>query len=98
MSAKIAFRPIADAEFIESAQWYENQRAGLGLEFIDEVQKVIDTISEEPLRYPITLRDIREGVVSRFPFAVYYRVKPDRVIILAVFHSSRDPAIWQARN
>jgi plasmid stabilization system protein ParE len=98
MSKRIVFYPVADAEFLESAEWYEDQRNGLGLEFIDYVQHVLDNIAENPLRYPVVFKDIHEGLVSKFPFAVYYRVKADRVIILAVFHSSRDPAIWQSRN
>ena len=30
---KISFRPLADAEFTEAAQWYEDQRQGLGLQY-----------------------------------------------------------------
>jgi toxin ParE1/3/4 len=89
---------MADAEFIESAEWYEDHRAGLGLKFIDQVQQVLDILAENPSRYPVVFEDIREGLVSEFPFAVYYRVKPNQVVILAVFHCSRDPAVWQARN
>lgn len=98
MKKKIVFRSTADAEFTESAEWYEDQRQGLGLQFIAHVQKALDDIEEDPLRYPIAVRDIREGIVSKFPFAIYYRVKPEHIVILAVFHCSRDPAIWQSRN
>jgi plasmid stabilization system protein ParE len=69
----------------------------LGGELIAEVERVLDSIADDPLRYPIVFKDIREAIVARFPFAVYYRVKPGRVIIIAVFHCSRDPGIWQAR-
>ena len=98
MNPKLAFRPVADAEFIESAEWYENRWAGLGLEFIDQVQEVLARIAEDPKQYPEVFEDIREGLVSGFPFAIYYRVKPGRVVILAVFHASRDPTVWQSRN
>ena len=98
MTRKLVFRRVADAEFNEAALWYERQRDGLGLDLIEQVQNVIDRIAEDPLRYPIILRDIREAIVSRFPFAVYYHVKTDRIVILAVFHCSRDPSIWQSRN
>lgn len=94
----LVFRPAADNEFVESASWYEDQQEGLGLRFIDHVQEVLDNIAANPLRYPIVARDIREAIVSKFPFAVYYRIKSDRVVILAVFHCSRDPAICQSRN
>ena len=98
MSKQLVFRPVADAEFVESAAWYEDQHEGLGVEFIDHVQRVLDSISENPLRYPIVFKDFREGLVSKFPFAVYYRVKRDRVVVVSIFHCSRDPAIWQSRN
>jgi plasmid stabilization system protein ParE len=98
MGKQLVFRPAADAEFNEAALWYEEQRQGLGFEFIDQIQGVLDKIQDNPLQYAIALQDIREALVSRFPFAVYYRVKIDRLIILAVFHCSRDPQIWQSRN
>jgi plasmid stabilization system protein ParE len=95
---RFVFRAVADAELPQSAEWYERQQDGLGLRFIDQVQKVLDNILESPERYPVALRDVREAIVSKFPYAVYYRVKSDRVVILAVFHCSRDPAQWQSRN
>jgi plasmid stabilization system protein ParE len=95
---KISFRPVADVEFTEAAQWYEDQRQGLGLQFIGAVQKTVDDIAANPLGFPVVLRDIREAIVSKFPFSVYYRIKSNRVVVLAVFHSSRDPAAWQSRN
>ncbi len=97
MSLPITFRPIAQGEFDEAALWYEDQRPGLGDEFVAEVQQVLDTLAEHPERYPLALADVREALVPRFPYCVYYRVRSDRIVIIAVFHSSRDPAVWQAR-
>jgi len=98
MTRELFFRRIADAEFAESARWYEDQREGLGFEFIDHVQQTLDRIAEDPLRYPIILRDIREAVLSKFPFAIFYRIKQDRVVIISIFHCSRDPSAWQSRD
>lgn len=97
MSLPLALRRAAQAEFDDSAVWYESQRTGLGWDFVGEVQSVFDAIVDQPDRYPIVASDVREAMVRRFPFCVYYRVKPKRVVILAVFHTSRDPAIWQSR-
>jgi len=33
----------------------------------------------------------------RFPYGIYYRVYADRVEVIAVQHSRRDPADWQSR-
>ena len=59
---------------------------------------VPDTTSQHPDRYPVAEGDVREAAVSRFPYCVYYRVKPDRAVVVAVFHASRDPSIWQGRK
>jgi plasmid stabilization system protein ParE len=42
--------------------------------------------------------DIRRVVARRFPYAVYYRRREDRIVVLAVFHGRRHPRIWQARR
>jgi plasmid stabilization system protein ParE len=98
MSLPIVFRPAAQGELDDAAAWYEGRRAGLGDDFLAEVQQVLDTIANQPERYPIADGDVRQAPVSRFPYCVYYRVKPDRVVVIAVFHTSRDPAIWQGRK
>ena len=98
MTQPLIFRPAAEAEFDESAAWYEAQQPGLGGEFVAEVQAVLDVIAGQPKRYPVVSGDVREAPVSRFPFCVYDRAKPDRVVVIAVFHTSRDPAVWQSRS
>jgi toxin ParE1/3/4 len=45
----------------------------------------------------VVFANIRKGVVRRFPYCVFYRPHPDRVEVIAVFHSSRDPSSWQSR-
>jgi plasmid stabilization system protein ParE len=41
--------------------------------------------------------DIRKAVVTKFPYCVFYRELSDRVEVIAVFHTSRDPSVWQQR-
>jgi plasmid stabilization system protein ParE len=38
--------------------------------------------------------EVRRAVVSRFPYAVFYRIEPKRVVVLAVLHMARDPKVW----
>jgi len=70
----------------------------LSQSFAAEVQAVLDTIAVQPLRYPVAVRYIREGPLSRFPYCVYYRVRSDWIIVIAIYHQSRDPAGWQSRS
>jgi plasmid stabilization system protein ParE len=98
MSLPIVFRRAARAEFDASVAWYDHQQAGLGNDFVAEIQEVPDTIATHSDQYPVVLGTIREAQVLRFPYAVYYLVKPDRIVVIAVFHASRDPLIWQRRK
>lgn len=97
MSLDIQLRDEAEIEFDEAFDYYDARRVGLGAEFVAEVQRVFDRIAANPFIHQIELEDIRKAVVRRFPYCVFYRPQADRVEILAVFHTSRDPAEWQER-
>lgn len=97
MTLPVVLRAEAQAEFQEAFDYYEGQRPGLGVTFAARVQEVFDRISANPQVHAAVLADIRKAVVARFPYCVFYRAHADRVEVIAVFHSSRDPSIWQGR-
>ena len=98
MKRSLVVRRITQREFDDAVDWYDRQRPGLGTEFIDEIQRVFDSILKNPLRYGVVQQDFREALANRFPYAVYYHVEPHRIVIMAVIHTARDPAIWQGRS
>ncbi|ETX08512.1 MAG: hypothetical protein ETSY2_04995 [Candidatus Entotheonella gemina] len=98
MSLPVVLRPEARFEFDEAFDWYEQQRPGLGVEFVEHVQEVLDWLSARPELYAQVFQDIRRAVVRRFPYSVFSKVEPQQVVVSAVFHSRRDPKIWQART
>jgi len=98
VSLPLNFHPAVRDEIDSAHDWYEQRQAGLGRAFLDEVQRVLAEITANPARYGFADADIREGPLHRFPYAVYYRVLPDRIRVLAVYHTSRHPAGWQTRR
>ncbi len=98
MSRPILFRRIAQVEFDSAADWYDKEQSGLGTEFIHEVRRVLGLIASQPDRYPIVEDGIREAILQRFPYAVYFQVNPLQIDILSVFHTSRDPSTWRSRQ
>jgi plasmid stabilization system protein ParE len=68
----------------------------LGARFTAAVYRVVEQAALNPRRYAAVYGDIREGIVQGFPFCVYYKVDGAQLVVLAVFHASRDPSIWQA--
>lgn len=97
MNVPVVLRPVAQDEADEAARWYEGKQVGLGADFLAELQRVLDVIGGQPDRYPVVLGDTREAPLARFPYCVYYRQRPGRVVVTAVFHTSRDPSDWQRR-
>lgn len=98
MTLLVSFRRAARAEFIEAAEWYEERQAKLGVQFIAEIGRCVGVAAEHPLIFGTVHHDIRRVVVNRFPYSIYYRPESSRIVVLAVFHASRDPSIWQHRR
>jgi plasmid stabilization system protein ParE len=97
MSLKVAFRRAAQDELSEAAAWYENRQPGLGEAFLNELAEAIDHAARHPEQHPIALRDVRRALLRRFPYAVYYRIRNQSLVVLAVFHARRKPIVWKRR-
>jgi plasmid stabilization system protein ParE len=98
MSLPVVLLPVAKEEFDDAVTWYDRQRSGLGLELLQCVNEALDRISNFPEMHQVVFLDVRRGKVRRFPYSVFYYVESDRIVVLAVFHSKRDPKIWQSRR
>jgi toxin ParE1/3/4 len=55
-------------------------------------------MAENPYLYPVVHRDTRRALIRRFPFAIFYRIEPDALVIIAVMHGSRHPKRWRMRK
>ena len=89
--------PAARLDVIDAQDWYERQAQGLGGRFRREIDIQVERIVENPLQFPEMLADVRRVRLRRFPYGLFFRVLPDAVYVIACFHSSRDPLIWQSR-
>jgi toxin ParE1/3/4 len=97
MSLPIRFLPEARDEFDEATDWHEQQRPGRGADFVARVRDVLDRIAANPQLHATVYGDARKAVVAKFPYVVVYREEAGEVVVIAVFHTSRDPSIWQSR-
>lgn len=92
------FRPEVRKELDEAYSWYESQELGLGDDFLEQVDEALDRICQMPESYPVVYRDVRQTVIQRFPYIIYYRIVSSRVIVTAVFHGHRNPKARQTRT
>jgi len=57
----VTFRRQARTEFDEAGDWYEKERPGLGMEFMAEIQVLIQRIASTPEQFPLLYRDVRKA-------------------------------------
>jgi len=91
MQYKIELRPLATIEIIEAFDWYELQREGLGLEFLNELDTFYESLHLNPHTYSYYEKPVREGRVNRFPYMVVYEVIETTIVIYSVFMAMQDP-------
>jgi plasmid stabilization system protein ParE len=97
MTLPIDFRLEAVDEVDAAYAWYEEQRAGLGEEFLAAFLAQLERIQENPAGWAIRNRKVRACPMRRFPYVLYYRMLPDRINVIAVQHGHRNPHSWRRR-
>ncbi len=94
----LSVRPRAERQTQNAVQWYEKESQGLGTAFLKVVEQALQSVVENPLRFPVVYRDVRRALLKRFPYGLFFRVGADRITVISVIHLSRDPIHWQRRR
>lgn len=97
MSLRLVVRPEAESDIASAAQWYEQRRPGLSLDFRSALDRTLSSILEAPELYARVYRDLRRALLRRFPYGVFYLRRAEVIIVLAVLHTSRNPKLWRTR-
>jgi len=71
MSYKIKLLPIVHVDLRNAKKWYNDKSPILAEEFKAEVNKEIDYISEYPEHYQQKHKELRQSLVTRFPYAIF---------------------------
>lgn len=82
----LRLRPEAERDIWEAAQWYEKREAGLGKEFVTNVDDAFRKIAAGPKRYPVAHHNLRRALLSRFAYAIFFREDKDDLLVVAVLH------------
>lgn len=99
MSRRTTFRRAAQVDVRAARNWYEAQHAGLGAAFVQRLEACIARIERNPEIAPVVDEETRRAQLRRLPYVVYYDlVDDDDILVLAVWHSRRDPDGWKERE
>jgi plasmid stabilization system protein ParE len=82
----------AETDLLEGFAFYERQQAGIGDYFLDSLFADIDALTLYAgihLKFDIRLHRM---LARRFPFAIYYEMRDDIAIVVAVLDCRQNPA------
>jgi plasmid stabilization system protein ParE len=98
-SYKIRISIDAISDIQEATDWYNNQVPKLGTRFRETTKKQINLLKKGALNHGVRYGNVRCALIEKFPFLIHFTVdeKSQIVEVFAVFHTSRNPKIWNKR-
>lgn len=98
MSLPIALSIPARDDFVEAGLWYEDQRRGWSAQFEHRLDAAFLAITERPASFPVIRGDVRRALLDQFPYAIYFRVMPDHILVIAILHTARAANVLRSRT
>jgi len=95
---RVEYHRLFAADLRAAYQWYEEQRPGLGEDFLLCVEAAVAQIGKMPKRGRPIIANVRRVFIGRFPYQIHYRYYDDRVSILSVRHVRRKPLMRFRRD
>lgn len=93
---KVSIQPSALADLRVGFRFYEKQQTGLGGYFLDSLYSDIDSLLLYAGIHSLHFGKYRL-LSERFPYAVYYELRDDLIMVRAVLGLRRDPS-WISRK
>ncbi len=100
------YRLLAPArrEYLQAVRWYrdEVQDRDLGHDFIVKFRQRIERVQQMPRGGALvtgidTPLEIRRAKLHRFPFHIFFAVRDEEIVVIAVAHERRRPGYWSDR-
>jgi hypothetical protein len=88
----LRLRPELVEDAHEAFVWYESAATGLGHEMLRCYFAAVAIAQREPLLFRKVYRDFRRVLLDRFPYALYFRVEQQTVVVFLLIHGARNPA------
>ena len=94
----VSFSKFAKLEIDRAAQWFEDRREGLGLEFYDRVDEAAEKIERNPEGFRKVHRDYRRVGLEQFKeWGLWFRIMQDGSLVIAYLSGKRHPNLAKER-
>ncbi|MAW96088.1 MULTISPECIES: type II toxin-antitoxin system RelE/ParE family toxin [unclassified Leeuwenhoekiella] len=99
MKYRIILFPKVLEDLKEAKKWYAAINPKLAEDFKLEVNKEMDYIAHNPQYYQFKYKELRQSLVNRFPYSIFYKLEKQQrqIIVFAVLHSRRNPKLARDR-
>jgi plasmid stabilization system protein ParE len=91
---KALFSRPANKEFAEAIEYYAARSKITANNFIEEVEKIIRTVENFPLRGQQIIPGVHTLPLRKFPYSLVYKPVKDTIGVVAIAHQSRRPNYW----
>jgi toxin ParE1/3/4 len=97
-SHRVIVQGLAEADIAGVARFYEEQRPGLGRDFLAEIEAAIVRAAENPFQFPCRLYkpEVRRVLTERFPYRIFYIVHEQDIVVFRVLHGARHDREWKS--
>ena len=96
-SFSIELSDEAEVDFDKSYEFYFEDSPKVADSYFKQMNISFENINHNPKSFSIVHKHVRKYVVKKFPFVVYYRIVDTIIQVIAIFHTSRNPEIWNER-
>jgi len=90
----VRFLTLAQQEVDEAVVWFDERVDGKGLEFLDELDRVVRLVKTYPSASSEIEPEIRRRPFARFPYSLIYGIDTETIVVIAVAHFHRAPRYW----
>ncbi|MGO9014962.1 MAG: type II toxin-antitoxin system RelE/ParE family toxin [Dissulfurispiraceae bacterium] len=91
MTYDLRFLPEVEEDIVNGYVWYETKSRGLGEDFLRMFYVCANEILCNPLLYRKVHLNFRRRLLRRFPYAIYFMIENDQIVVFGLFHCARYP-------
>jgi toxin ParE1/3/4 len=89
---------LSNYDLRDAVDFYNSKRPGLGERFYLNFEAKIESIQGNPMQYAIRHENVRCAKINRFPFMIHFTDLTDRIVVVGIIHTSRNPQLWKKRK
>ena len=88
---QIRITDYAEQDLLDGHDFYESQQTGLGTYFLNQLFSDIDALRITAGIHPKLHFYYHRCLANRFPFAIYYQIQDNLVLIVAILDCRQNP-------